>query len=94
MTILRSRFKPRGSGFPKDFETWNILRQSDGFLCRFDTDCQWIMPVSEFETEAASSLNYLESVGVKQENQKFVCQEEELHRFRIKEVREYHITTH
>ena len=87
MTILRSRFKPRGSGFPKDFETWNKLRQSDGFLCRFDTDCQWIMPVSEFETGAASSLEYLESVGVKQENQKFVCQEEEVHEERIKVVR-------
>ena len=41
----------------------------------------------KFDNSEASSLNYLESVGVKQENQKFVCQEEEIHAGRIKVVR-------
>lgn len=43
LETLRGRFEPRGSEFPADFETWNNLRQSDGFLCRFDEDCLWIL---------------------------------------------------
>ena len=80
VTTLRNRFNTntRGSGFPKEFETWNKLRQSEGFLCRFDEDCQWIMAISTSEQAEATSLSYLEEVTLRQENRKFVCKEEEV----------------
>ena len=43
MLRIRFSFAERGTGFPENFSTWNNLRESDGFLCRFDEDCQWIM---------------------------------------------------
>ena len=80
VTTLRNRFNinTRGSGFPQDFETWNKLRQSEGFLCRFDEDCQWIMAISTSESAEATSLSYLEEVTLRQDNRKFVCKEEEV----------------
>ena len=80
VTTLRNRFNTntRGSGFPKDFDTWNKLRQSEGFLCRFDEDCQWIMAISTSESAEATSLSYLEEVTLRQDNRKFVCKEEEV----------------
>ena len=25
-----------------DFDDWNDWQQADGFLCRYDSDCQWV----------------------------------------------------
>ena len=47
LTTLKARFVAKGSRSRDDklygdFEIWNILRESDGFLCRNDGDCDWI----------------------------------------------------
>ena len=42
LRTLELRFVPGYPKFPGDFQTWNNLRQSDGFLCRVDEDCEWI----------------------------------------------------
>lgn len=45
---LRSRFMVTrpiylpGAGHGIEFDTWNEWRSSDGFLCRNDSDCNWI----------------------------------------------------
>ena len=71
LRTLKGRFEPRGSEFPADFETWNNLRQSDGFLCRSDEECRWI----------------LDSKGGLAEHEKLHCRQEDVNASVAVEVR-------
>ena len=60
LKTLKSRFlatksRSRNDKLYSDFEIWNTLRHSDGFLCRNDGDCQWIYRALECQEEEVVS---------------------------------------